>query len=107
MESHISEYFLASGLATPGISYEVNNGKLSIVIDSNRVSILSGSSFFYIKNDCFWIKEKRELEYGVEYTVSHIIHHGIEDGLDSCPSKKVSDVFPGISYTETITVILK
>lgn len=107
MESRISEYFLASGLATPGISYEVADGKLSIVIDSKRVSISLGSSEFLIGNDNFWIKEKRELENGTEYTVSHIVQHGPEVSFDELRSKKVSDVFPDISYAETITVILK
>jgi hypothetical protein len=107
MESRISNYFLTSGLTTPGISYEVTDGKLSIVIDTKMVSISLGSSDFYIGNDCFWVKEKRELEHGVEYTVSHIVQHGPNVSFDECPSKKVSDVFSGISYAETITVILK
>jgi hypothetical protein len=107
MESRISNYFLTGGLATPGISYEVTDRKLTIVIDSYRVSISLGSSEFYIGNDCFWVKEKRELEHGVEYIVSHIVQHGPDVSFDECPSKKVSDVFPDISYAETITVILK
>jgi hypothetical protein len=107
MDSRISNYFLTSGLATPGISYEVTDGKLTIVIDPKRVSISLGSSVFNIGNDCFWVKEKRELENSVEYTVSHIVQHGPNVSFDKCQSKKVSDVFPGISYAETITVILK
>ena len=35
--SRISDYFLTGGLRTPGISYEVANGKLSIVIDSKQL----------------------------------------------------------------------
>jgi hypothetical protein len=107
MESRISNYFLTSGLTTSGISYEVTDGKLTIVIDPKRVSISQGSSGFYIGNDCFWVKEKRELEHGVEYTVSHIVQHGPDVSFDECPSKKVSDVFPGISCSDSITVILK
>ncbi len=107
MESRISNYFLTSGLTTPGISYEVTDGKLTIVIDPKRVSISLGSSEFYIGNDRFWVKEKRELENGVEYTVSHIVQHGPKVSFDKCPSKKVSDVFPDISCTDSITVILK
>jgi hypothetical protein len=53
-------------------------------------------------NNCFWFEEKRKVDNHVEYIVSHIVDHGPDDG----PSKKVSEVFPEISYVDSITVIL-
>jgi hypothetical protein len=109
--SRISDYFLTGGLRTPGISYEVANGKLSIVIDSKqlrpRVSISPDSSDFLIGNDIFWVKEKRDHENTTVYTVSHIVQHGREVEFNKHRSKKVSDAFPGISYADSITVVVK
>lgn len=105
MESHISVNFLATGLTSPGISYETTNEKLSIVIDSKKNFISESKTidkFFYLGNECFWYKEKRMIDNHVEYIVSHIVDHGHDDG----PSKKVSEVFPEISYADSIIVIL-
>jgi hypothetical protein len=113
--SRISNYFLTEGLYHEGISYKVTNGKLSIKIDSNVSKIQpnfyesEGSEFFNIGNDSFWIVSSIEnaVENTVEYTVSHIVQHGPDVEFNDSTSKKVSDAFLDISYTESITVILK
>lgn len=106
MESHISENFIATRFTSPGISYDTTNEKLSIVIDSKKNFISESQTidnFFYLGNNCFWFKEKRMVDNHIEYIVSHIVDHGPDDG----PLKKVSEVFPEISYANSITVILK
>lgn len=111
-ESRISNYFLTGGLRTPGISYEVANKKLTIVIDSKQLSVCYhtwDTPYLQIGygNDLFWVKEKRNDENTTVYTVSHIVQHGPDVEFRDSTSKKVSDVFPGISYADSITVIVK
>jgi hypothetical protein len=87
---------------------------LSIVVDVKTVSktasvfsVREGYPDFIIENGNFWIKEKREYSDYVEYTVANIKLSGPEYTFDDLKSTKVSNIFPDVSYAETITVILK
>lgn len=112
-DSRISDYFAKHGF-TDGISYEVSDGKLTIYIDSKKhtlnFSTTSSNSYFFIignRDDNFWVEEVREHEKTTEYIISHIVQHGPDIEFNKCPSKKISDVFPGVIYTDYITVIVK
>ena len=113
-ESHINNRFLEWSRNCPGINYEVTDGKLSIIVDVKTVSktasvfsVREGYPDFIIENGSFWIEEKREYSDYVEYKVSNIRFSGPEYTLEDIKSKQVSKIFPEVSYSETITVILK
>jgi len=113
-ESRINNRFLEWSRNCPGINYEVTDGKLSIIVDVKTVSktasvfsVREGYPDFIIENGGFWIEEKREYSDYVEYKVSNIRFSGPEYTLEDIKSQKVSNIFPEVSYSETITVILK
>jgi hypothetical protein len=105
--SRISDYFLSEGINQLGISHEVIDGKLTIEIRQNKFNINEDESYFKIGDDLFWIKEKKKLNNKTVYTVSHIVQHESNVSFDKYKSNKISDVFPGITDAESITVILK
>lgn len=115
MESCINNRFLEWSRSCPGINYQVANGKLSIIIDLKIVSTLTGTEIsvlpgfpdFIIGNGSFWIEEKHDFDNYVEYTVLNIKFVADEYTQEDIKSSKVSTIFPDVSYTETITVILK
>jgi hypothetical protein len=113
-ESRINNRFFEWSRNCPGINYKVVDGKLFIVVDVETVSN-SGTVFsakegypdFIIGNGNFWIEEKHKFEKCTEYKVSNIRFSGPEHTMEDIKSKQVSKIFPEVSYSETITVILK
>ena len=107
--SRISNYFLSEGINQLGISHEVIDGKLTIEIKQNKFNIYENQSYFRIgiANDLFWIKEKKVLNDKTVFVVSHIVQHDSDVSFNNSNSNKISDVFPGITDAESITVIFK
>lgn len=114
-DSRISNNFLKYGF-TDGISYKVSGGNLTIYIDSkkNHLYFFNNDGFPYfnieIRKDIFWIKDFFIEEDKTIYVVSNIVqqipdvNEVNEDNIFS--SKKVSDVFPGITHADTFTVVV-
>jgi hypothetical protein len=110
-DSRISNNFIKYGF-TDGINYKVYGGYLTIYIDLNKNSLnfTTNGSFSYfnigIGKDIFWIEDVYHQENMTIFVVSHIVQHGPDVEFDECSSKKVSDIFPGITYADSITVVI-
>jgi hypothetical protein len=113
-DSRISNNFIKHGF-TDGISYKVFGGNLTIYIDPNKHSLNisttpAGFTYFNIgiRKDIFWIEDVYHDENMTVFVVSHIVQQvpSINE-VNVRSSKKVSDVFPGITYADSITVIVR
>lgn len=115
LDSRISNNFIKHGF-TDGISYKVFGGNLTIYIDSNKNSLyfFNNNGFVYfnigIRKDIFWIEDVFIEEDKTIYVVSNIVQqiHDVNEvnEINICSSKKVSDIFPGITHADTITVVV-
>lgn len=114
MISLISNYFLSNFLYEnkPGISHDIIDGKLTIIINTTINTIIidpsDNKSYFRIgyNNDNFWIQKKHINGNEIIYIVSHIQQCAPEYGFDN-NSTKISNAFPGITHTNSIIVILR